>query len=826
MMARLVALLVLALVACGPGDPDGSPRPGAATPAAERGAPSDEEAASYVGAARCAACHAAEAERWHGSHHDRAMEEASEASVLGDFANASFDHFATSSSFSRREGRFVVRTDGPDGALQDHEVAFTFGVFPLQQYLVRFPGGRLQALPLAWDARPPPGETRPGQPARRPTRESADAQRAAGERRRASARPAGGQRWLHLHPEEPVPPGDVLHWTKPAWNWNAQCAECHSTNLRKGWDPRRRSFDTTYAEIDVACEACHGPGARHVAWAETPDGPASRHVAGAGGQTGPAGGARPAGLTVDLGSHGPLRWVFAEGAAIARRERPLPDRTELETCAPCHARRSLLREGRVPGEPFLDTHRPALLEEGLYHADGQMQDEVYVWGSFVQSPMYAAGVSCSDCHDPHSLRLRAEGNTLCGQCHRPEVFDVPGHHRHEAGSPGSACVGCHMPARTYMVVDERHDHSFRVPRPDLSVSLGTPNACTDCHTERSARWAAERVAGWFPEGRAGTPHFAEALHAGRQRLPGAAARLAAVAADAALPAIVRATALDLLGEQPDGAAFGAAVSAGLAGADPLLRLGALEAAELLPPPRRVAAAAPLLGDPLLAVRADAGRLLADAPADLWSARGRAGLADALAEYRAVQSANAERPEAHLALGLLHARLGELFEARREYETAIELAPWFVPAYVNRADLERAAGDDAAAEAWLRRALEAAPESADVHSALGLTLVRRGRREEALAELERAAALAPEVPRHAFVLGVALHELGQTQRALAVLEAARQRHPGDADLQALLEELLRSAGGLPPVTGGGPPRPRRPRRRPERPGARCASPAGT
>jgi predicted CXXCH cytochrome family protein len=699
------------------------------------------------------------------------MEEASEASVLGDFAGASLDHFGTRSTFSRRGSAFVVTTDGPDGRPGDHEVAYTFGVFPLQQYLVRLPGGRLQALPLAWDARP-----------------SQD----------------GGQRWFHLHPEEPTPPGDVLHWTKPAWNWNGQCAECHSTNLRKGWDPRSRGFATTFSEIDVACEACHGPGSQHVHWAETRAGPGSIHVhrTEAGSHTGEEGGARALGLTVDLGSDRPVRWLFAEGAAIARRERPLPDRAELETCAPCHARRSLLREGRIPGEPFLDTHRPALLEEGLYHADGQMQDEVYVYGSFVQSPMHAAGVTCSDCHDPHSLALRAAGNALCGQCHRAEVFDVPGHHHHEPGSPGSACVACHMPARTYMGVDERHDHSFRVPRPDLSVSLGTPNACTDCHAKRAARWAAQRVAAWFPEGRAGTPHYGEALRAGRRRLPGAAARLAALAADPAAPALVRATALALLAEQPGADGPAPAVRAALADADPLVRLGAVEAAERLPPALRVAAAAPLLRDPLLAVRAEAGRLLADAPAELWPTGARAALAEALAAYRAVQAANAERPEAHLNLGLLHARLGEPSEARRALETAVELAPSFIPAYVNRADLERVAGDDAAAEAWLRRALEAAPESADVRSALGLTLVRRGRREEALAELERAAALAPEVPRHAFVLGVALHDLGQTQRALAVLEAARQRHPGDADLRALLEEL--APGSEAPQAGGSAP----------------------
>ena len=157
--------------------------------------------------------------------------------------------------------------------------------------------------------------------------------------------------------------------------------------------------------------------------------------------------------------------------------------------------------------PFLDAYLPALLEPGLYHSDGQIDGEVYEYGSFLQSRMHAASVTCSDCHDPHSLKLRAEGNALCAQCHLPERFDLSAHHNHEPGSAGAQCVNCHMPTKTYMVVDARRDHSIRVPRPDLSISLGTPNACTPCHADRPAQWAAEAVAGWYPGGRQTTPHY-------------------------------------------------------------------------------------------------------------------------------------------------------------------------------------------------------------------------------------------------------------------------------------------------------------------------------
>ena len=672
------------------------------------------------------------------------MQAASDDSVLGDFDGARFVHHGVATRFERRDGRFFVETEGPDGAPARYEVAWTFGVDPLQQLLIRFPQGRVQALDVAWDARPAE---------------------------------AGGQRWYALHAER-VPPGDVLHWTGLAGRWNAQCADCHSTGVRRGYDPARDAYDTTWAELDVACEACHGAGSAHVAWAETRGTPGAAH----------AYTAEDRGLAVRFPPARREAWVFAPGAPIARREPPRTDRTELETCAACHALRSRLREDAGPGAPFLDGFRPALLEADLYEADGQIRGEVYEYGSFVQSRMHAAGVTCSDCHDPHALALRAEGNALCGQCHRADVFDTPEHHRHAAGSAGARCVACHMPARTYMGVDVRHDHSFRVPRPDLSVSLGTPNACSDCHADRPAAWAAAAVARWFPDGRRGSPHYGEAIAAGRRGAPGADRALAALAADPEAPAIARATALSLL-ERPDAAA----VARAAADPEPLLRLGAVEAAARLAPAQRLAAVGPLLRDPRLAVRSEAARVLLDVPAPLWRPADRTALADGLAEYRAIQQAQADLPQSHVNLALLETALGDLAAARHHYETALRLAPWFVPAAVNLADLERAAGDEAAAEAGLRRALALAPESADLHHALGLALVRAGRRDDALAELATAATLAPQSARYAYVHALALDAAGRADEALARLEDAHRLRPGDRDVLAALATLSLRAG---------------------------------
>ena len=367
----------------------------------------------------------------------------------------------------------MVRTDGHDGALHEYPIAYTFGVYPLQQYLIAMPRGRLRALGIAWDSRP---------------------------------KDQGGQRWFHLYPDQKLPAGDRLHWTGPDQTWNYQCADCHSTDLKKNYDLAANSYATGWTDVDVSCEACHGPGSRHVAWATSGD------------KADPKDRPDRMGLADWLKATDHGRWEMNPETGIARRTEKLSS-NELDTCAACHSRRKVIARTPTPGEPYLASYLPVLLEPGFYYADGQIDGEVYEYGSFLQSRMHAAGVTCSDCHDPHSAKLRASGNTLCAQCHSPAKFDVAEHHQHQPGGAGAQCVNCHMPTRTYMVVDVRRDHSLRVPRPDLSVSLGTPNACTQCHAERSAQWAAERVAGWYPRGRQTTPHYGIALHPGGSGLP-------------------------------------------------------------------------------------------------------------------------------------------------------------------------------------------------------------------------------------------------------------------------------------------------------------------
>ncbi len=477
---------------------------------------------------------------------------------------------------------------------------------------------------------------------------------------------------------------------------------------------------------------------------------------------------------------------------MATRSHPPADRSQVETCAPCHSRRSALAEPATPGRPLLDSHRLALLEPGLYHVDGQILDEVYVYGSFLQSRMYQAGVTCSDCHDPHALQVRGDANQRCSGCHAPERFDTPDHHHHPAGSSGSSCVECHMPSRTYMQIDARRDHGFRVPRPDLSIALGVPNACNQCHEDRDAVWADRASRDWWGSSSSDEPHFATVLAASRSGAPDASEHLLSLARDLEQPAIVRATALAELGRLRL-TAPATALRALLRDESPLVRSALATASVSLPEDRRAEILAPLFDDPILAVRIEAARQAATLPTEAVPQTRRSSFDQALAEYRDSLLENAERPDANLGLGVLALQRGDLASAESAYLRARELGPWYQPAAINLADLYRATGRDPEGERTLRQALESAPEAADLHHALGLLLVRSGRLSEALASLGEAADLRPEDPRYAYVHAVAIEASGNRAEALRLLTEAWRRFPSDLDILGALVAYSRADG---------------------------------
>jgi predicted CXXCH cytochrome family protein len=710
-------------------------------------------AAAFVGSEACATCHQTEADLWHKSQHRLAMQHATENSVLGEFSDASFDYYGVHSRFFRRDGKYLVETDGPDGKLATFEIKYTFGVDPLQQYLVEFPDGRLQALSLAWDTRP---------------------------------KELGGQRWFHLYPNEEIKHDDVLHWTKLNQNWNFMCAECHSTGVHKNYDAKNDRFATTWAEISVGCEACHGQGSQHVAWARDQQSwwPFAKQQHD-----------RAKGLLVRFDERQDIAWRHDPSTGNPKRNfPPALVRKEVETCGRCHARRGEFSEDWTPGRWLSDTHVVSPLARGLYYADGQMRDEVYNYGSFKQSKMFAAGVTCSDCHEPHTAQLRTAVTSVCLQCHTPAKYATATHNRHSGTNPPLDCASCHMPARTYMVVDRRHDHSFRVPRPDLSAKLGTPNACNDCHTDKSPEWAAIAIESWHGPNRIGFQKYAQAFQDTWTDQPDAAALLAVVVSDPDASAFARASALTELAGHASPANVNLAKS-GLSDPDPMVRIATLDMLEGVPPSQIWPLVSPLLADSSRGVRIKAADLVAAMPTASQPPADREKFERAAAEFVAAQRLNADRPESRSRLGNFYARRGFAADAEAEYRAALRLSLDYAPGAINLADLYRQLGRDSDGESVLRAAVAASPRDAGLHYALGLALTRLKRQAEALGELRRASELDRESARYAYVYSVALHSDGHAEQAIVVLKENLIRHPNDRDTLLALISYNRDAGDL-------------------------------
>lgn len=712
-------------------------------------------AAEFVGSETCSGCHQAEATLWRGSQHKHAMDHATDKSVLGNFSDATFDHYGIRSRFFRKDGKYFVETDGPDGKLATFQVKYTFGVDPLQQYLVEFPDGRVQALSIAWDTRP---------------------------------KEKGGQRWFHLYPDEKIDHDDVLHWTRLNQNWNFMCSECHSTGLRKNYDAERDRYATTWSEISVGCEACHGQGSNHVAWAHAQRSwwPFNR-------QDDPG-----KGLLARLNEREGVVWTHDPATGTVRRNLPTNLlRTEVETCGRCHARRSELSETWVPARWLQDTHAISVpLARDVYWPDGQMRDvaEAYNYVPFKQSRMFAAGVTCSNCHDPHSGKLRIAGDGACLQCHASEVYAGPRHSHHQQTDTAPNCVSCHMPAHTYMVVDSRHDHSLRVPRPDLSVKHGTPNACNGCHTDKPAQWAADAVDRWFGSDRKGFQTYAEAFAAASANRADARQLLASVAGDSNAPSVARANALVELAPYVSPANADLARRS-LADPDPMVRIAAMDMLANVPATQVWPLVAPLLSDSVLGVRIRSANLLAAVPNERQPAADRERFERAAAEFVAALRLNADRPEDRSTLANFYARRGLTKEAEAEYKAALHLSPHYAVAAINLADLYRQLNRDDDGESTLRAAIAVSPGDAGLHYALGLTLNRLKRSDDSLVELRRAAELDPERARYAYVYAVGLHSAGRVEDALATLKNNLDRHPADRDTLLALVTFNRDSGNV-------------------------------
>ena len=664
---------------------------------------------TYVGARACQNCHQEAYALWQEADHYRSMAPANQHSVLGDFADARVVFHGIASQFYERDGKYFVKTLGSAGQAE-FEVSYTLGHYPLQQYLVSTQKGHLQALNIAWDSRPST---------------------------------EGGQRWFHLQETESVSPRSPFFWTRHLQNWNSRCADCHSTHLVKGYAPEAHRYETAYVEPNVACEACHGPGSEHIEAASS-------------GQDLPG--------TIATGRR-QMSWHFMPGVAIAEG-RGEASASQVNMCGGCHSRRSLLG---TTGTDYFDRFRLALLDEGLYQLDGQIDAEVFVLGSYLQSKMYAAGVSCTDCHEPHSGELRLPGNSLCAQCHRPEVFDTRQHHLHQVGTEGAQCVACHMPNKTYMLVDDRRDHRFGIPDPALTLTSGVPNACNDCHADKSPDWAVKAL------GRAAS---SDDLYARLNKqlqnhdslsLPEAMRYVR----DLTNPAIKRATLLRYLTGLAPRSSLSLA-RAMLESSEPLLRAAAIGGISQASPQVRWALIKKLAADPVKLVRIEAGRWVSEMPPEVLSEAEvvvKNVMHELLHEYRASVQLHADTPSGQTELGLLELNQGSAQLALDAYQQALKIEPSYVPALLNLADLHRARGEADKAVILLQDAVKFAPDAGATNYSYALALVRQQQTKVALDYFEAAYRAPDSQPGYAYTYAIALDAESRTHAAVQVLREA-------------------------------------------------------
>ena len=702
---------------------------------------------TYVGRESCKECHPLQYELYQGSDHDMAMDHATEESALGDFNESTFTHFGITSKFYKIDSAFFVYTEGPGGVMQEYRISFTFGIRPLQQYLIQFPGGAYQCLPIAWDTRPAE---------------------------------KGGQRWFHLYGDEQITHDDILFWTKPVQNWNYMCSECHSTNLKKAYDMEPRTYNTTWSEIDVSCESCHGPSSKHVEWAERVEEGASPDVY------------EDMGLVLRLKDTDNATWIFHPDSSTARRSVPRESDELVQMCARCHSRRSVTTEDYYHGGSLLETHWPSLLDEDLYFADGQIQDEVYVYGSFLQSKMYMSGVVCKDCHEPHSGKVYVNGNALCYRCHRADVYGGREHHFHDPAKEGASCMECHMHERTYMVLDPRRDHSIRIPRPDLSDKLGTPNACTQCHQDKTNSWAARYMEKWYGKDLLEKKHYGETFWEGREGYPGAIPELKDLASNTSNAPMVRATALSLLSNYSD-PSIDETLAATIQDKKPLVRYATLYATQILGTEKGAQLALESLKDSVRLVRIVAANTLVRYPQEIITEEYRPLFQKALDEYMESLKINADHPGTHVNYGNLYLYLGDFDKAEQSYREAIRIEPELVTAYINLADLYRRTNRDQLGREVLEDALQRYPDLAQVNYAIGLFNVRQGDQEGAMQFLKRAASLAPEEAHYSYVYGIALNSNNRPDEARAYLVSALERHPYDRDILYALTTMNIESG---------------------------------
>jgi len=676
--------------------------------------------ATFTGSNTCQSCHTKEFNDWAKSDHYLAMQHAHDSTVLGNFNNATLVADGVTSRFFKKEGKFFINTQGDDGKNHDYEVLYTFGYFPLQQYLIAFPGGRLQATRVSWDSRE--------------------------------------KKWFHQYSGQKVHHKDWMHWTGNAQNWNTMCASCHSTDLQKNYQFTTDSYATTWKDINVGCETCHGAGSKHIDF---------------------------------MASDEYKRGVRIKNAGLFYGKNTNPQ-LQLNTCAPCHARKSDIAQKFMQTAEIMDDLIPQIIDTEFYYADGQIKEEDYEYSSFAQSKMFHKEVRCSNCHNPHSGKLLAEGNALCMSCHQPK-YNTEQHHFHKINTEGAQCINCHMPVKTYMGNDHRRDHSFRIPRPDQSIIWETPNTCTGCHQDKSNAWAADAIKNKYGPTRA--YHFSDDLLPGSELNDKSEKHLLKLLADTLQPEIARATAVYYLGNIQTQQSAEALVSA-LKDKKPLVRYHAVRSLENFPADVWILPAQNNLSDKVRAVRIAAADLYHRLPPEAIPATARNAYAAADAENNKYLRYQTDFSVGNVMLADYELQGGDHLGAIIHYVRGLEKDSLMNYARLNLAASYSNVGKNPEALKTLKDAAVIDPNNERIFYNLGLLYYEMKDIPAAMESFQKAVRLNSANPGVYYNYGLLLQQQGKLKEAEQVLLDGYSKNPQAININYALAYLYANQNNIP------------------------------
>ena len=665
----------------------------------------------YVGAESCKECHAEEHSDWKKSDHFYSMQKATKEFVKADF-NTTYSADLIQYKFTQNDTAFFVEIKDQDEPIQTFEVAYTFGWEPLQQYLLKAKNGKFQTLRATWDTEK--------------------------------------NQWFHQTAGTIVEPHDWLSWAKGGQNWNTMCSSCHSTHLKKNYNENTDSFNTTFEEINVSCETCHGAGGKHL----------------------------------DAQTNKSINDPYLGGALMDQK-------SQIDNCGTCHARRTMLEDLSDPSNEFLHRFIPQNLTSAFYEADGQIKEEDFVYGSFLSSKMYQNHVSCNNCHNPHSGNLKLEGNALCMQCHEPK-YDSKAHHFHEgeSGTKGTSCVSCHMDGKVYMGNDYRKDHSFRVPRPDQSVHYGTTNACNSCHTDKSAKWAATQVTNWYGMNRA--YHFSDDLIPGSLLNGKSFMHLSNLMKNDSVPVIVKSTALEYLQYINSEESYDLIVKS-LQHKEALVRQAGYVSLLSFPEQLRTKPALKGLRDKVKAVRIMAFRAVSNLdvktlnPTDLtvWN--------QVNGEYFIYLKGNSDFPNGQTLIGEYYLQQGDYHRAVAGFNRALKMDSLQVSPYTNLAILYSGKNESAKVKEILKKGISKFPENAQMYYFVGLNDGALGNIDGQILGLKEAYTIDPANVKYAYNYILTLYETKEDKNqkeAIMILSDVLRMYPNNQKLLELYGYMVK------------------------------------